>query len=84
MPPEVANHVAAVVLLGKPSPKFMELIETPPVEIGDLYAAKTIELCAPGDTICSGPFDGNPTIAHVLYGINGMVNEGAAFAASRL
>ena len=49
-----------------------------------LYAAKTIELCAPGDTICSGAFGGGPTIAHALYGVNGMVNEAAAFAASRL
>ena len=84
MPPEVADHVAAVVLLGKPSEDFMRQFGAPPIVIGPAYVAKTIELCAPGDTICSGAFGGGPTIAHALYGVNGMVNEGAAFAASRL
>ncbi len=84
MPPEVADHVAAVVLLGKPSEDFMRQFGAPPIVIGPLYAAKTIDLCAPGDTICSGAFGGGPTIAHALYGVNGMVNEAAAFAASRL
>ena len=84
MPPEVADHVAAVVLLGKPSEDFLRQFGAPPIVIGPAYVAKTIELCAPGDTICSGAFGGGPTIAHALYGVNGMVNEGAAFAASRL
>ena len=84
MPPEVADHVAAVTLFGKPSDDFMRQYGAPSVVIGPPYVAKTIELCAPGDTICSGAFGGNPTIAHALYGINGMTNEGAAFAASRL
>ena len=35
--PTIANHVAAVVLFGSRRRKFMELIGTPPVEIGDLY-----------------------------------------------
>ena len=81
MPPEVAGHVAAVVLLGKPSPKFMELIETPPVEIGDLYAAKTIDLCIANDPICSGTGDG---ANHSLYNKNGMTDRAAAFAADKL
>ena len=84
MQPEVANHVAAVALLGKPSDEFMRQYGAPPIAIGPLYAAKTIELCAPGDTICAGGFGGGPTIAHALYGVNGMANEAAAFAASRL
>ena len=84
MAPEVADHVAAVVLFGKPSDDFMRQFGAPPIVIGPPYAAKTIELCALGDTICSGAFGGGPTIAHALYGVNGMVNEGAAFAASRL
>jgi cutinase len=81
MPPEVANHVAAVVLLGKPSPKFMELIGTPPVEIGDLYTAKTIDLCIANDPICSGTGDG---ANHSLYNKNGMTDRAAAFAVSKL
>lgn len=81
MPPEVADHVAAVVLLGKPSPKFMELIGTPPVEIGDLYAAKTIDLCIADDPICSGTGDG---ANHSLYNKNGMTDRAATFAVSKL
>ena len=52
--------------------------------IGPLYAAKTLELCAPDDTICNGAPVGGPSFAHALYGVNGMVGEAAAFAASRL
>jgi cutinase len=81
MPPEVAGHVAAVVLLGKPSPKFMEMIDTPPVEIGDLYADKTIDLCIANDPICSGTGDG---ANHSLYNKNGMTDRAATFAMDKL
>jgi len=84
MPPEVANHVAAVVLFGKPSDQFMREVGALPIVIGPLYVPKTIELCAPDDTICSGAAGGAPTITHVMYPLNGMVGQGADFAASRL
>jgi cutinase len=84
MPLEVADHVAAVALLGKPSNEFLRQYGAPPIAIGQSYAAKTIELCAPGDTICSGAAGGGPNIAHALYGVNGMASQAAAFAASRL
>lgn len=84
MPPGVADHVAAVALFGKPSDRFMRDVGAPPVAIGPLYAAKTIDLCDPGDTICNGAGVGGPNIAHVLYGVNGMVSQAAAFAASRV
>lgn len=84
MPPEVANHVAAVALIGKPSDTFLRDYGAPPIVIGPGYAAKTIEKCAPGDTICDGTAGGGPTIAHALYSMNGMVGEAAAFSASRL
>ncbi len=45
MPPEVADHVAAVVLLGKPGPKFMEAIDTPPVEIGGTLRGRRRSTC---------------------------------------
>ena len=77
MPPDVADHVAAVVLLGKPGPKFMEAIDTPQVEIGALYAAKTIDLCIANDPICSGTGDG---ANHSLYNKNGMTDQAATFA----
>jgi hypothetical protein len=84
MPPEVANHVAAVALFGKPSDQFMSDAGAPVIVIGPLYAAKTIDLCAPGDTICNGAPPGPPNMAHGSYGTNGMVNQAAAFAAKRL
>jgi cutinase len=84
MPPEVANHVAAVVLLGKPSDQFMRDIGAPPVVIGPSYAPKTLNLCIPDDTICNGAPVGGPNIGHALYAVNGLVNEGAAYAAGRL
>ncbi len=39
MPPEVADHVAAVALFGKPSAEFMRQYGAPPIAIGPLYAA---------------------------------------------
>ena len=47
MPPEVADHVAAVALFGKPSDAWMQQYGAPPIVIGPSYAAKTIELCDP-------------------------------------
>jgi len=84
MPPDVANHVAAVVLFGKPSAQWLTDAGAPPVVIGPLYVPKTIELCADGDTICNGAPLGGPSIAHAMYPMNGMVNQGAEFAAGRL
>jgi cutinase len=84
MPPQVADHVAAVTLLGKPSDQFMRDIGAPPIVIGPSYVSKTIDLCADGDTICNGAPAGGPTVAHALYSMNGMVTQAAAFAAGRL
>ena len=81
MPANVANHVAAVALLGKPDQQFMDSIDSPPVTIGPLYAGKTLELCAPGDPICS---DGDDGAAHTSYTTIGMVDKAATFAAGRL
>ena len=82
--PEVAQHVSAVVLFGTPSGPFLERYGAPAITIGPLFADKTLQLCANGDTICNGAPDGGPSVAHALYGINGMVNEGAAYAVGRL
>jgi len=83
MPPAVADHVAAVTLIGTPSEAFLREQGAPPIVIGPRYAAKTIQLCATGDTICDGAPGGGPTIAHAMYAMNGMVDEAAAFAAGR-
>jgi hypothetical protein len=52
--------------------------------IGPLYVPKTIDLCIPDDTICNGAPPGGPSISHALYGMNGMTNQAAEFAAGRL
>jgi len=84
MPPGVADHVAAVALFGKPSAQWLQAYGAPPIVIGPLYAAKTIDLCIPDDTICNGAPGGSPNIAHALYAVNGMVGQAAAFTASHL
>lgn len=84
LPDAVSEHVAAVVLLGNPSDAFLNQFGAPLGTIGPRYAPKTVELCAPGDTICDGTPGGMPSIAHVMYGMNGMANEAAAYAAARV
>jgi cutinase len=84
MPSEVANHVAAVVLFGKPSNQWLQNYGAPAITIGPLYAPKTDELCAAGDTICNGDPGGAPSLAHTEYPVNGMTAQGAEFAASHL
>lgn len=81
MPAEVADHVAAVVLFGTPNERAMNFLGQPPVVIGPLYTGKTIQLCAAEDPICS---EGLNFAAHNTYTEDGMVKQGAAYAAHRL
>jgi cutinase len=81
MPPDVANHVAAVTLFGTPSHKFTDTGGAPPVVIGPLYQPKTIELCATDDPVCS---DGGDWAAHAAYVDDGIVDQAANFATSHL
>jgi len=84
MAPELADHVAAVALFGKPSSGFLQTIYTgaPPITVGHLYSAKTTDMCIPDDPICSP--GGNDNAAHTLYAENGMAAQAADFAARRL
>ncbi len=84
LPPQVADHVAAVTLFGMPSAAWMQNFGAPPVVVGPLYANKTINLCSPGDEICDGTPGGMPGLAHLMYGANGMVGQAAVFAANRM
>ncbi|HWF69106.1 MAG TPA: cutinase family protein [Mycobacterium sp.] len=84
LPPEVANHVAAVTLFGTPSAEWLQNYGAPAITIGPLYAPKTLELCAAGDTICDGSAGGGPSVAHAEYPVNGMTAQAADFAASHL
>jgi cutinase len=84
LPAEIANHVAAVTLFGKPSAAWLQNYGAPAIVIGPLYAPKTIDLCADGDTICNGDPGGLPSFAHSSYPVNGMVGQAAGFAVSHL
>ena len=82
MPPDVADHVAAVALFGKPSPRFMHAINDPSIAVGPQYVAKTIDLCVDNDLVCDS--DGRSFAAHNQYIETGMVDQGAVFVANQL
>jgi cutinase-like protein len=79
---DVANHVSSVVLFAMPSDRAMNFFGEPPIVIGPLYQAKTIQVCAPEDPICA---DGANFAAHNTYATNAaVIDQGVAFAAGRL
>jgi cutinase len=82
MPPDIAAHVAAVALFGKPSVRFMHVINDPPVAVGAQYLTKTIDLCVDNDLVCDP--DGTSFSAHNEYADTGMIDQGAAFVANQL
>ena len=84
LPTSVADHVAAVTLFGTPSPEFLQQYGAPDLTIGPSYTAKTLKLCAQGDAICDGTPNGQPGLAHISYGFNGMTNEAATYAVDRI
>jgi hypothetical protein len=76
--PDVAAHVAAVVLFGMPNVRAMNFLNEPPVDVGPLYQGKTLELCVRDDPICS---EGLNFAAHDTYADNvSMIDRGADFA----
>ncbi|MDC9016115.1 cutinase family protein [Mycobacterium marinum] len=83
MPSTVADHVAAVALFGEPSSGFSSMLwgGQPLPTINSLYGAKTINLCAADDPICTG---GGNIMAHVSYIQAGMTDQAASFAAGKL
>ena len=87
MPPEVADHVAAVAVLGNP---LNRSLGTPLTSVSPQYGPKAIDLCAPGDPICSpggAPVPSHDEMfsdAHLSYVKSGMAINAATFAASRL
>jgi cutinase len=74
----------AVTLFGRPSNQFLTENGAPPITIGPLYAPKTLDLCAPDDTICNGAPSGPPSFAHASYAVNGMTGQAADFTVSHL
>lgn len=82
-----AEHVAAVAVFGNPTVRFLG---GPISEISPWYGAKAIDLCAPGDPVCSpGPLelpsrDDIFSAAHLSYANSGLPAQAAAFTASHL
>lgn len=81
--PDVAEHVVAVVLFAMPNERAMNFLKEPTIVIGPLYQAKTLQVCAPEDAVCS---DGMSFSAHDSYAGDDatMVRQGADFAAREL
>ncbi|WP_202915461.1 MULTISPECIES: cutinase family protein [unclassified Mycolicibacterium] len=82
MPPDIADHVAAVALFGKPSPRFMRAIGSPAVSVGPVYQPKTTDLCVTNDLICDA--HGSSFDAHNGYVDSGLVTQGVNFTAGQL
>lgn len=72
LPPEAADHVAAVAVFGNPSNRLGQPLTNSPV-----YGARTIDLCANGDPVCS---NGQNFSAHTAY-TPGLTNQAASFVA---
>ncbi|WP_163752067.1 cutinase family protein [Mycolicibacterium helvum] len=76
LPPEVSDHVAGLAVFGNPTAKVGLPLTSSPV-----YGARAIDLCNPGDPICTS---GNDVPAHRAYGNDGSANQAAAFVAGLL
>jgi cutinase len=83
-----ADHVAALALFGNPSDRYLG---APVSTVSPWYGAKAIDLCAPGDPICSpGALFTVPTHdemfspEHLSYPHSGMPAQAATFVASHL
>jgi cutinase len=78
MPAAVADHVAAVAVLGNPS---IRLLGGPLTGLSPLYGYKTIDLCNGADPVCS---TGDDRPAHSQYIEAGLTTQAAQFVADRL
>jgi cutinase len=82
-----ADHVAAVAVFGNLTNRLLG----PMSEISPWYGTKAIDLCAPGDPICSPggglalpSHDEMFSAAHLSYKQSGMPGQAATFVASHL
>lgn len=76
LPPEVSPHIAALAVFGNPSTRLGLPLTSSPV-----YGTRAIDLCNPGDPICS---QGNDVPAHRNYGPDGTTAQAAVFVARLL
>ncbi|MCB0923447.1 MAG: cutinase family protein [Mycobacterium sp.] len=75
LPPNAPQHVAAISVFGNPTAKIGLPLTASPV-----WGAVTIDLCEPGDPVCS---NGDNFEAHKWY-VPGMTAQAADFVAGRL
>jgi cutinase len=75
LPPEAADHVAAVAVFGNPVDKVLGPLNG----LSPAYGFKTIDLCNANDPIC-GAGDLDNRAAHHQY-VPGMTDQAAAFVA---
>jgi cutinase len=83
-----ADHVAALALFGNPSDRYLG---APVSEVSPWYGAKAIDLCAPGDPVCTPggalalpSHDELFSPVHLSYNQSGMPSQAATFVASHL
>jgi len=88
LPADVADHVAAVATFGNPSDRYLG---APVSEVSPWYGAKSIDLCAPGDPVCTPggalalpSHDELFSAAAQSYKQSGMPSQAAAFVVSHL
>lgn len=74
LPPHLLGNIAAVAVFGNPAMK----LEGPLSALSPTLGYKTIDLCNPGDPICS---DGRDRSAHSEYATNGATGQAAGFVA---
>jgi cutinase len=82
LPPAMDNHVAAVALFGNATQRVVGDIPGP----GPGFAGKIVDLCAPGDPICTGGVQDLHWHSHLQpsYITTGLVDQAASFVAGRL
>jgi cutinase len=78
LPPGADQHIAAVVLIGNAS-RLLNIPVTP----GPAFNGKSIDVCNPGDPICSG---GPAALSHLqlAYLLTGGIGNAVDFTASRI
>lgn len=83
-----ADHVAALALFGNPSDRYLG---APVNEVSPWYGAKAVDLCPPGDPVCTPggalalpSHDELFSPVHLSYAHSGMPNQAATFVASHL
>jgi len=76
LPPFVADRISALAVFGNPSARIGLPLTSSPA-----FANRAIDLCNPGDPICS---DGDNVPAHRSYGPDGTAYQAAVFVANRI